>query len=811
MSKQPVPRRFCLAVVVLLLTSCALACGQSLCANKCGHRLETCSCHTTCESLFECCEGYRQFCLQISPYSGTVMGGTDFRILQVEFPPLGKVYCRFNSEIITTGYVDQEGKGHCISPLLYETGWIPFEVSSDGTTYNRSGSWLAVHHSKVNSQFKSILENSTKWQYYGTPGTGGSLTLKWNSSFIMESSLNVELWGYREKGHPYSDNWIPEWKYLYSLRKAVPNNASFTFFPQPAKVSSDFEVGVLRLSPSKAEDGERDVTAIWSPVHALAWHLEEIFRKNSAAWAQEKCNSWHKAEEKLPNFLSEIIDCPCTLAQARADTGRFHTDYGCDIEKGSVCTYHPGAVHCVRAIQASPKYAAGQQCCYDASGAQVLTADSIGGSTPDRGHDWGSPPFKKPPRIPGVSHWLYDVISFYYCCLWSNNCHLYFLHRPSSDCRTYKPPRVGTVFGDPHFVTFDGSNFTFNGKGEYYLLQATHKNLTIQGRTQTLFDANATRLSSVVMQEAGSDIIEVRTSGYLEVLLNQEVLSFSEQNWMDLKGVFLYSSSLNNVSVMFPSGAGVEVRETGGLMTVNILLSVDFENQTSGLLGTMNGNSSDDFVYPNGSNAELHSPKDYFNFGANWAITNESSLFTYDTEDLQKNYLFAEKHDMAFIPVFTVDDSQEDPIYEEMLKLCGLNLFCKYDTLVSRNFTVGNISKIALENYLSLTQDLEPVLSCGWIGAPTNGNKQGTTYLSGATVNFTCKSGYMLTGPTERTCQPNGMWSGSRTDCVSDNTLGIVLGSVFASLTLIVMAVFIIYHNKKQKRRSRKDSDKNGL
>lgn len=28
------------------------------------------------------------------------------------------------------------------------------------------------------------------------------------------------------------------------------------------------------------------------------------------------------------------------------------TDYGCDIEKGSVCTYHPGSVHCVRAIQA---------------------------------------------------------------------------------------------------------------------------------------------------------------------------------------------------------------------------------------------------------------------------------------------------------------------------------------------------------------------------------------------------------------------------------------------------------------------------
>lgn len=91
----------------------------------------------------------------------------------------------------------------------------------------------------------------------------------------------------------------------------------------------------------------------------------------------------------------------------------------------------------------SPEYGAGQQCCYDSAGAQVLTGDSIGGSTPDRGHDWGDPPYKNPPRVPGYSHWKYDVISFYYCCLWSANCEYYFTHRPSSDCRTYQPPRAG--------------------------------------------------------------------------------------------------------------------------------------------------------------------------------------------------------------------------------------------------------------------------------------------------------------------------------------------------------------------------------
>lgn len=50
--------------------------------------------------------------------------------------------------------------------------------------------------------------------------------------------------------------------------------------------------------------------------------------------------------------------------------------------------------------------------------------------------------------------------------------------------------------------------------------------------------ARGTGLCAVAMQENNSDVIEVRYSEdlHLEVLLNQRVLSFSEQTWMDLKG-----------------------------------------------------------------------------------------------------------------------------------------------------------------------------------------------------------------------------------------------------------------------------------
>ncbi|XP_013859200.1 sushi domain-containing protein 2 [Austrofundulus limnaeus] len=704
------------------------------------------------------------------------MGGTDVLVLDARFNGSSQIVCRFDNKISTVGYVDADGRGHCISPLLYETGWLPLHVSSDnGTTFNRAGSWFSVHTGKLDSQFKALLVNSTRWQYYGTPDVRGALQMIWNTSLVKAEKVNIELWGYREIGEPYSENWLGEWHYLYSLAKDHPNNGSFSFVPKPAEGEfSSWELGSVRVSSSYYSEGLWNVEAAWTEDHALAWHLEEKFRQNSAAWALEKCLEWDQLENQLPSFLSEIIDCPCTLAQARADTGRFHTDYGCDIEKGSVCTYHPGCVHCVRAIQASPKYGAGQQCCYDSTGAQVLTADSIGGSTPDRAHDWGSPPYKKPPRVPGQSHWVYDVLSFYYCCLWSDNCHFYFKHRPSSDCRQYQSPSSAVVFGDPHFITFDGISYSFNGKGEYSLVISEQKQLVIQGRTEPVDGAmiNATKLTSVAMREATSDVVEVRLDRAhksLEVLRNQHTLSFSEQSWMDLHGVFVFSPTPTNVTVMFPSGAGVEVRLRDVTVTTTVLLPEEFKSSTLGLLGKMNGDATDDLVFSTGQLVQNpNDPAELFNFGASWAVLNTSALFTYDSEYLLTTFYYELRHDKSFFPVFSVPEDPDDPLTDQAADICSGegSQFCRYDILVGRSPAMGNATRVSFQSHISLTNDLKQVLSCGWIPPPSNGKKQGTTYLQGAKVQFSCDEGYTRKGSAERYCQKNGQWSGEETSCV---------------------------------------------
>lgn len=63
---------------------------------------------------------------------------------------------------------------------------------------------------------------------------------------------------------------------------------------------------------------------------------------------------------------------------------------------------------------------------------------------------------------------------------------------------------TATVFGDPHFVTFDGLEYTFNGKGEFVLLRADtpKQNLNVQGRFEQVphnryGDVMATQLTAI--------------------------------------------------------------------------------------------------------------------------------------------------------------------------------------------------------------------------------------------------------------------------------------------------------------------------
>ena len=62
---------------------------------------------------------------------------------------------------------------------------------------------------------------------------------------------------------------------------------------------------------------------------------------------------------------------------------------------------------------------------------------------------------------------------------------------------------------------------------------------------------------------------------------------------------FVERSSNNSIAVSFPSGVGITINITAGLLVYTLEVPSSLEGTTSGLLGNYNGDDSDEFVFRN--------------------------------------------------------------------------------------------------------------------------------------------------------------------------------------------------------------------
>lgn len=76
---------------------------------------------------------------------------------------------------------------------------------------------------------------------------------------------------------------------------------------------------------------------------------------------------------------------------------------------------------------------------------------------------------------------------------------------------------TATGFGDPHMITLDGVAYTFNGYGEYEILQVAGPGFKLQGRMQPLINDDGSKTRATVykafaMKENDSDVVQVKQS-----------------------------------------------------------------------------------------------------------------------------------------------------------------------------------------------------------------------------------------------------------------------------------------------------------
>ena len=92
---------------------------------------------------------------------------------------------------------------------------------------------------------------------------------------------------------------------------------------------------------------------------------------------------------------------------------------------------------------------------------------------------------------------------------------------------------LACVYGDPHIVTLDGLKYTFNGLGEYLLIQVNGA-FTLQARMVRASNPrgeliNATVFSAIAMKMVNSDLIQFQVGPIPddpEALVNGEFVNF---------------------------------------------------------------------------------------------------------------------------------------------------------------------------------------------------------------------------------------------------------------------------------------------
>ena len=185
---------------------------------------------------------------------------------------------------------------------------------------------------------------------------------------------------------------------------------------------------------------------------------------------------------------------------------------------------------------------------------------------------------------------------------------------------------IGMLFGDPHFRTFDGKAYTFNGLGEYVLVNAMDGEFVIQIRTaeaSNVADGSVTLMgtliSAVAAQLFDGDPVQLEFNERfgVTVYIKGTRVSFLEEQEQDF-GSFAVVHQLNGTAnVTFTNGVVLSV--TGSNEILNVILTVPntFRNHTKGLLGTWNGNPDDDFLTSSGTTLPSDSTEEelFRNFG----------------------------------------------------------------------------------------------------------------------------------------------------------------------------------------------------
>ena len=161
-------------------------------------------------------------------------------------------------------------------------------------------------------------------------------------------------------------------------------------------------------------------------------------------------------------------------------------------------------------------------------------------------------------------------------------------------------------------MTLDGLKYTFNGKGEFILIETEDDTFTVQGRMEPAKDINdVSALGTVftaivaIQHETNTSVqFEIKATG-VKVRKGGEDINFDGMKEIKFSEVTLEDKGNATVLASFSKGTSIELKVENGIISVMLVSLPSYQKgRTRGLMGNFNGDPSDDLL-PKGESVPL--------------------------------------------------------------------------------------------------------------------------------------------------------------------------------------------------------------